>query len=157
MLRWGHAVHAEGSVTFITTSGMTIDVKPKPSALHIVRQDSVLLRRPAAIIGGFLFRFFKAFCFCCWFAFRLKYQANDHLWSWWSGGERMHFSDRLSLKFGKERRQEELAVTSACLNLSSSSNINSRLAEARNTTLSELHLVPLEFLKSTYLLTHMVI
>lgn len=69
----------------------------------------------------------------------------------------MHFSDRLSLKFRKERRQEELAVTSACLNLSSSSNINSRLAEARNTTLIELHLVPLEFLKSTYLLTHMVI
>lgn len=46
----------------------------------------------------------------------------------------MHFSDRLSLKFGKERRQEELAVTSACLNLSSSSNINSRLAEAKNNT-----------------------
>lgn len=64
MLCWGHAVHAEGSVTFITTSGMTIDVKPKPSALHIVRQDSVLLRRPAAIIGGFFISFFlKLFVF----------------------------------------------------------------------------------------------
>lgn len=77
--------------------------------------------------------------FFFFFAFQARCQANDHLLSHWRGWEWMHFSDQVSLKFVEEKLCEGLGVTNASWNLSS---INSRLAKARSTTLSELHLLP---------------
>jgi len=95
-------IHVEADVTFITTSGPTIDVKPRNKCIlrgYVARETGSHL----CFIFPLLFFFFLLHLLLV-----PSSRANDRLQSFCGEDEdRMHFSNHLSLWFDKERIQEE--------------------------------------------------
>ena len=123
-----HRVCVVISVTFITTSGLAINDNAKPSAS--LKQWSQDPRGFSAILwtGAVYLLFF----FCGISSDESKWPPKET----WRGGEWMHFSDQVSLRFAGEGWQEGLGVTSARWNSSRLSSINSRLAKVRGSLVS---------------------